>query len=279
MSRSRTDSGDHSNGDDPWRSVKAPCSRTSTSRSRQAPSSRAASSTKPARRSPRVRLARPPPVHRWRQAISRAERRLHGRPRGVPDLRRAARRLRDRREFRHDGPRLERSPAVRANLLPRDPGRERGATGHRRALGRSCPGSRLRLPARLRPLSGASSDPPAEASPGPFTFVIAREIGDPQAYGQPATALATSDGSFAIAGLLPGTYLVEARSTSGSEFASKEVVVDGSDVAGVTLLLSKGATARGRIRFDTDDPPKALRPSRGLRDADLVDHQMRRMRA
>lgn len=103
-----------------------------------------------------------------------------------------------------------------------------------------------------------------EALPGPFTFVIAREIGGPQAYGQSATAIAANDGSFAIAGLLPGTYLVEAQSTSGAEFASMEVVVEGSDVAGVTLVLSKGATARGRIRFDTGDPPQGLRPSQVL---------------
>ncbi len=96
---------------------------------------------------------------------------------------------------------------------------------------------------------------------GPFTFVVAREIGGPQAYGQPATALAAADGSFAIGGLLPGTYFVEARSPSGSEFASREVVVEGPDVAGVSLMLSKGATARGRIRFDTGNPPQGLRAS------------------
>jgi hypothetical protein len=113
---------------------------------------------------------------------------------------------------------------------------------------------------------------------GPFTFVIAREISGPQAYGQTATAIAAADGSFAIAGLLPGTYFVEARSPSGSEFASKEVVVEGSDVAGVTLMLSKGATARGGIRFDTGDPPQGLRASQVFVIPTFVDpvadHQM-----
>jgi protocatechuate 3,4-dioxygenase beta subunit len=116
-----------------------------------------------------------------------------------------------------------------------------------------------------------------QASLGPFTFVIAREISGSQANGQMATAIAAGDGSFAIAGLLPGAYVVEARSASGPEFASKEVVVDGSDVAGVTLMLSKGATARGRIRFDTDNPPQGLRPSQVFVMPTLVDPQMAHM--
>jgi hypothetical protein len=111
--------------------------------------------------------------------------------------------------------------------------------------------------ATLRGIIRSSGD----ASFGPFTFVAAREISGPQAYGHPATAIAAADGSFALAGLLPGTYFVEARSPSAPEFASKEVVVDGGDVAGVTLMLSKGATARGRIRFDTGNPPQGLRAS------------------
>jgi hypothetical protein len=100
-----------------------------------------------------------------------------------------------------------------------------------------------------------------EAAVGPFTFITARQIGAAEANGHTETALAASDGSFDLTGLLPGTYLVEARSMSGSEFASREVVVDGSDVAGVSLTLSGGVTARGRIAFDTGQPPEGLRPS------------------
>jgi hypothetical protein len=59
---------------------------------------------------------------------------------------------------------------------------------------------------------------------------------------------------------------------------SMEVVVEGSDVAGVTLMLSKGTTARGRIRFDTDNPPQGLRPSQVFVMPTFVDpfgdHQM-----
>ena len=116
-----------------------------------------------------------------------------------------------------------------------------------------------------------------QASVGPFTFVSARETSGPQAHGRMATAIAAGDGSFAITGLLPGTYFVEARSPSGAEFASMEVVVEGSDVAGVTLMLSKGATARGRIRFDTGNPPEGLRPSQVFVMPTLVDQQMAAM--
>ena len=110
-----------------------------------------------------------------------------------------------------------------------------------------------------------------QAPPGPFTFVVARETSGPQANGQMMPAIAGGDGSFTIAGLLPGAYVLEARSASGSEFASREVVVEGSDVAGVTLTMSQGATARGRIRFDTGNPPEGLRPSQVFVMPSLVD--------
>ena len=112
-------------------------------------------------------------------------------------------------------------------------------------LGQEMPGMTIALArAATATVRGVvrSSD---QASFGPFTVVSAREINGPQAQGHTATAIAAGDGSFAIAGLLPGAYLVEARSSSGSEFASTEVVVDGSDISGATLMLSKGATARG----------------------------------
>lgn len=121
--------------------------------------------------------------------------------------------------------------------------------------------------ATVRGVVRASGD----ASRGPFTFVIARDIDGSHADGHMAEAVASSDGSFAIAGLLPGAYLVEARSTLESEFASTKVVVGGADVNGVTLMLSKGATARGRIRFEAGSPPQGLRPSQVFVMAALLD--------
>jgi hypothetical protein len=111
-----------------------------------------------------------------------------------------------------------------------------------------------------------------QTSAGPLTVVSAQEIRG-VAEGYHAMTTASSDGSFTIAGLLPGTYLITAQSMLRSEFASKEVVVEGSDLAGVTLLVSQGATARGRITFDTGKPPQELRPSQIFVGAMLLDHQ------
>jgi Carboxypeptidase regulatory-like domain len=108
---------------------------------------------------------------------------------------------------------------------------------------------------------------------GPFIFITAREIGGPRADGQMAMATAANDGTFNIGGLLPGTYVLEARSMSDKEFASREVVIEGSDVAGISLTLSEGVTARGRIVFETEAPPEDLRPSQVFVGATLLDHQ------
>jgi hypothetical protein len=89
-----------------------------------------------------------------------------------------------------------------------------------------------------------------------------------------AAAVASADGAFTLAGLLPGTYLVEAQSSSSEEFARSEVVVDGTDVAGVTLALSKGTSARGRIRFDTGTAPPELRPSQVFVSPMSLGHPM-----
>jgi Carboxypeptidase regulatory-like domain len=127
--------------------------------------------------------------------------------------------------------------------------------------------------ATVRGLVRASGQAPV----GPFAFISAREIGGPTVDAQTIMATAANDGSFTLAGLVPGTYVVEARTMSDKEFASRQVVIDGSDVSGITLTLSQGATARGRIVFDTETPPEDLRPSQVFLGATLLDHQSGRM--
>ena len=76
------------------------------------------------------------------------------------------------------------------------------------------------------------------------------------------------DGSFTLSNLTPGDYTIMARgmsvdglvATSTNEMASVNVTVTGEDITGLTLVLSKGGVARGRILFDTDQPPASLMP-------------------
>jgi len=123
--------------------------------------------------------------------------------------------------------------------------------------------------ASVRGVVRASGQSPA----GPFMFVTARDVSGARVDGRMSMATAANDGSFTVSGLLPGTYLVEARSMSGKDFASREVVVDGSDVAGITLTLSEGTTARGKIVFDTETPPEGLRPSQVIVTHTSLEHQ------
>ncbi len=183
----------------------------------------------------------------WDQAIGRRERQLHGQSRGVQDLRRGARRLCNRREIRRDGARWN-GVRYSADLLPWDPCRERGADGHRRPWAGGARDSN-----RARPCGhGHSSGRCPCLRPRPVGSARIRHRSRDwrsKAYGRTATGIAAGNGSVRIAGLLPGAYVVEAGSLPGPEFASVPVVVEGSDVAGVTLVLSEGATARGRNPF------------------------------
>jgi hypothetical protein len=67
------------------------------------------------------------------------------------------------------------------------------------------------------------------------------------------------DGSFSIRGLLPGAYTVEAGSADG--LATADVTVGDADVSGVAVVIFRGVTVRGRIRFDAPAPPAGLAPS------------------
>ncbi len=253
-----------------WSSAKAPCSRTSTSRCRQAAvvTGRVVDEAGEAVVSVSVSLSRPRYIDGARRLVD-AERQLHGRPRRVQDFRRAARRLRDRREVPRDGPRLERSYPVRADLLSRHAARERGTAGH----GRRWPGgardhdrARPRGDGDIRGVVRGSG----HASIRPIHVRERSRDRRPGGLWPSAMAIGRGDGSFAIAGLLPGTYW------SRRTHVRVGVRVDGGRRrwlrrGGVTLLLSKGATVRGRIRFDTGDPPKGFARLRSFVMPTFVD--------
>ena len=67
-----------------------------------------------------------------------------------------------------------------------------------------------------------------------------------------------ADGRFVVNGVAPGRYVAYAAETGlpgQTRFATAEVVVAGGDVDGVRLELTSGASARGRILFDSETPP------------------------
>jgi hypothetical protein len=141
------------------------------------------------------------------------------------------------------------------------------------ALGQEVPGITFALARAATATIRGVVRPSGGNALGPFTLVHAREVGGMQVHVPLSSAITAADGSFALAGLLPGTYMVEAQAPAGAEFAATEIIVEGADVAGLILTLSKGTTARGRIRFDTNDPPSGLRPSDVFVTTRLIEPQ------
>src|SRR5262249_10402265 len=65
------------------------------------------------------------------------------------------------------------------------------------------------------------------------------------------TTRAGGDGTFAFAGVGPGTYTLLARAaTPAVVWASTEIAVDGERIAGLSLALQPGLTIAGQVRLD-----------------------------
>jgi hypothetical protein len=69
------------------------------------------------------------------------------------------------------------------------------------------------------------------------------------------------DGTFAVSGLTPGTWVLSAQRGRGfdeggeREMARQEISVGDQAVEGVTLIMTRGGTLRGRMVFDGGPPP------------------------
>jgi hypothetical protein len=82
---------------------------------------------------------------------------------------------------------------------------------------------------------------------------------------------AGSDGRFTFSGVPPGEYTLLAMASTPMtswppgvlKAAQTEVVVNGDDIAGISLALQSGLTVSGRVVFDGDTPPLLAIP--GLR--------------
>ena len=123
-------------------------------------------------------------------------------------------------------------------------------------LGGEIPGLSIALQ-RLRSVS--VSGVVRSTTPSPFAFVRARnpDGDDSDSY----IGVVDSRGAFSIAGLLPGSYVIEAHYPLGQERASLDVKVGATDVADLILTMSAGASAHGQVRFEGGTPPRDLQPS------------------
>jgi hypothetical protein len=105
-----------------------------------------------------------------------------------------------------------------------------------------------------------------DGTPALLAMVMVRErSGDiTPMMGISSAAVTKPDGSFTVTNVPPGAYILEARAiTSESRAeATADVVVNGRDIGSVALQFGRSATARGRIRFDTREPPSDMTPER-----------------
>jgi hypothetical protein len=102
----------------------------------------------------------------------------------------------------------------------------------------------------------------ADGSASALTFVTLRQRTGDDTMDYGGSVATKPDGSFIISNVPPGSYTLEARALANTrpEWALRDVVVSGRDVSGLVMQLTRGVAARGRIRFDTRNIPKGLKP-------------------
>jgi len=125
------------------------------------------------------------------------------------------------------------------------------------------------LPVRLVRISGTVVSQSGEVGGGIVQLASASDGGDGQ-FGQQGGGI-QADGSFTIANVAPGSYILNARSGVGNgrggrggvratgaanevEIGSLPIVVADADVTGVTLALTKGASIAGTVVTEGTSP-------------------------
>ena len=131
---------------------------------------------------------------------------------------------------------------------PRDPDRRRRAAG----LGAGWPevtANFALLPARTLTISGTAVD--SEGKPVPQGFIMVQE-GSPDAramFTMRAGAMIRPDGTFTIANLTPGEYVLHVNTHNGgggeSESAAVGVTLATEDISGLAITTTRGANSPG----------------------------------
>jgi Carboxypeptidase regulatory-like domain len=114
------------------------------------------------------------------------------------------------------------------------------------------------LPVRTARISGVAFDDRGRPLAN-VPIVTMQRVGFSMRGGGPTQTRA--DGSFVVAGLTPGEYMLRAivaGAGPGSPGAAATVSIDGSDVTDVQLVVTNPSTLSGRVTFtDGGTPPKA----------------------
>ncbi len=120
-------------------------------------------------------------------------------------------------------------------------------------------------PARTSKITGRLLSSEGKPLGGVFLMVRQQVVDGGMMFGG-GGARTRPDGSFELSNITPGDYTIEARPMNSgpspvTEMAWVNVTVSGEDIAGLTLVMSKGGVARGQILFDDGKVPQGLRPS------------------
>jgi hypothetical protein len=121
------------------------------------------------------------------------------------------------------------------------------------------------LPARLSRITGTVVSQSTEVTGGMVQLVSSTDISEGPTFTQGGGV--ANDGAFTIANVPPGSYVLNARSGFGSgrgrgarggggemEIGSATIVVGDSDVTGVTIVVSRGASISGTIVTEGTSP-------------------------
>jgi len=117
------------------------------------------------------------------------------------------------------------------------------------------------MPTRVSRITGTAVDSQGRPFSG-MIMPVPRGDSMVMMFGPPAQI--KPDGSFAVSGLAPGRYMLQARPMGAvggeSEAAYLDITVNGEDIDGVKLVATKPTTVSGRVVIDPA-AASALRPS------------------
>ncbi len=117
---------------------------------------------------------------------------------------------------------------------------------------------------RLTPMTAVRVSGRVHGGAGRVIVALRRE-GEPSWRTRgPLTIADRKTGEFAIGGVLPGTYLLEAVAAEGDvrRFARLPLTVANDDVRDLVLELRPGVNVSGRVGLDSDGPPTVLQKIR-----------------